>query len=112
MAHPKAPTSSDAATLTVHRTSPDDMQERELYVSVDRGKNSILRYGDSVTVTIAPGHHTIRVHNTLSRRHAEFDAAPGEQIVFQSANVRGKGFAMLAIFFGIAPMHTSLERVA
>ena len=30
------------------------------------------------TVTIAPGHHTIRVHNTLSRRHAEFEAAPGE----------------------------------
>jgi hypothetical protein len=112
MAHPKAPTSSDAATLTVHRTSPADMQERELYVSVDRGKNTILRYGDSVTVTIAAGHHTIRVHNTLSRRHAAFEAAPGEQIVFQSANVRGKGFAMLAIFFGIAPMHTSLERVA
>jgi hypothetical protein len=24
--------------------------------------------------------------------------------------VRGKGFAMLAMFFGIAPMHTVLER--
>ena len=112
MDHPKDPTSPEVATLTVHRTSPDDMQERELYVSVDRGKNTILRYGDSMMMTIAPGSHTIRVHNTISRRHAAFDAAPGEQIVFQSANMRGKGFAMLAIFFGIAPMHTSLERVA
>ena len=111
MDHPKDPTSSDPARVTVHRTSPDDMQERELYVSVDRGKNTILRYGDSITMAIAPGSHTIRVHNTISRRHASFDASPGEHIVFQSANIRGKGFAMLAIFFGIAPMHTSLERI-
>jgi hypothetical protein len=111
MDHQKDPTPSDVVTVTVHRTSPDDMQERELYVSVDGGKNTILRYGDSMTMTVAPGSHTIRVHNTISRRHASFNASPGEHLVFQSANIRGKGFAMLAIFFGIAPMHTSLERV-
>jgi hypothetical protein len=86
------------------------MQERELYVSLDGGPNTILRYGDSVTLPISPGHHTLRVHNTLSRRYAQFDAAPGENIRFSAANVRGKGFEMLAMFFGIAPMHTVLER--
>ena len=103
MSHPPA-------QLTVSRTSPEDMQERELYVSIDGGPNAILRYGDSVTVPIAEGRHRLRVHNTISRRIAEFDAAPGQQIRFRSANVRGKGFAMMAMFFGIAPMHTVLER--
>ena len=86
------------------------MQERELYVSVDGGKNAILRFGDSVTLPISAGPHSIRVHNTISRRRAAFDAAPGEHIVFRSANVRGKEFGILAMFFGIAPMHTVLER--
>ena len=100
----------EQATLTVVRTSPEDMQERELYVSVDGGANTILRFGDSVTVPLPPGHHRIRVHNTWSRRHAEFDAAPGDHIQFKAAHVRGKGFGILAMFFGIAPMHTVLER--
>lgn len=100
----------DQATLTVERTSPADMQERELYASVDGGPNSILRYGDSVTLPLTPGHHRLRVHNTLSRRYAEFDVAPGDRIRFSAANVRGKGFEILAMFFGIAPMHTVLER--
>jgi hypothetical protein len=99
-----------SAQLTVRRTSPADMQERELYVSVDGGPNSILRYGDSVTLPLDPGHHRLRVHNTISRRFAEFDANPGEHVRFNSANVRGKGFALMAMFLGIAPMHTVLER--
>jgi hypothetical protein len=99
-----------AAQLSVHRTSPEDMQERELYVSLDGGPNTILRYGDSMTVPVAPGHHRLRVHNTISRKLAEFDAAPGQHVRFRSANVRGRNFAVLAMFLGIAPMHTVLER--
>jgi hypothetical protein len=98
------------ATLTVRRDSASDMQERELYVSVDGGKSSILRYGDSVTLPVSAGHHRLRVHNTISRRYAEFDAAPGDQVRFSASNVRGKGFGILAMFFGIAPMYTVLER--
>ena len=86
------------------------MQERELYVSVDGGPNAILRFGDSVTIPIAQGPHQLRVHNTLSRRRAEFEAAPGEHVRFSAANVKGKGFEIMAVFFGIAPMHTVLER--
>ena len=101
---------SDQTSITVHRTASIDMQERELYVSVDGGPNAILRYGDSVTIAVEPGHHHLRVHNTLSRRRVEFDVALGEQVRFSAANVRGKGFEILATFFGIAPMHTVLER--
>lgn len=100
------------ATITVHRTAPADMQERELYVSVDGGPNAILSYGDSVTIPVAPGHHRLRVHNTISRRRAEFDVAAGDQVRFSAANVRGKHFGILATFLGIGPMHTILEREA
>jgi len=99
-----------AATLTVVRTSPEDMQERELYVAVDGERRGILRFGDSLTVAVSPGHHRLRVHNTISRKYAEFEVADGEEIRFRAANVRGKGFAMMAMFFGIAPMYTVLER--
>ena len=105
-----APGDTGAGSVTVVRMSPEDMQERELYVSVDGHRRGILRYGDSLTVPVSPGHHQLRVHNTISRRYAEFDVADGERICFRAANVRGKGFAMLAMFFGIAPMHTVLER--
>jgi hypothetical protein len=88
------------------------MQERELYVSVDGGPNAILSYGDSVTIPVAPGHHRLRVHNTISRRRVEFDVAAGQRVRFSAANVRGKNFGILATFLGIGPMHTVLEREA
>jgi hypothetical protein len=98
--------------VTIHRTSAQDMQERELYVSVDGGPNRILTFGDSVTVPLEPGRHTLRVHNTISRRRAEFDVASGDHVRFSAANVRGKNFGILATFLGIGPMHTVLEREA
>jgi hypothetical protein len=101
---------ADGGTLTVRRTSPEDMQERELYVSVDGGPNTILSYGDSLSVPVTPGHHRLRVHNTISRRRAEFVVAPGETVRFSTANVRGRNFGILATFLGIGPMHTVLVR--
>jgi hypothetical protein len=103
---------ADDSALTIHRTSSIDMQERELYVSVDGAPNVILSYGDAVTIPLTPGHHRLRVHNTISRRRAEFDLAPGEHVRFSAANVRGKNFGILATFLGIGPMHTVLEREA
>jgi hypothetical protein len=103
---------AENAALTIHRTSPFDMQERELYVSVDGAPNVILSYGDQVTIPLTPGHHRLRVHNTISRRRVEFDVAPGEHVRFSAANVWGKNFGILATFLGIGPMHTVLEREA
>jgi hypothetical protein len=100
------------ATVTVHRTAPEDMQERELYVSLDGGPNTILSYGDSVTMSVEAGRHRLRVHNTISRRRVEFDVAAGDQIRFSAANVRGRNFGILATFLGIGPMHTVLDREA
>jgi hypothetical protein len=102
--------SSPVARLTIRRTSPEDIKERELYASVDGKKVAILRFGEEVTVTLAPGRHEVRVHNTWSRKKAEFDAAPGQHVRFTTVNVPGKGFALWAVFVGAALMWTVLER--
>jgi hypothetical protein len=98
------------AWLTVRRTSAEDVQQRELYASLDGKRIAIILYGDVATVTIPPGHHELRVHNTLSRKRAEFDAAPGQHVRFAAANVPGKAFAYWAFFVGAALMWTTLER--
>src|SRR5688572_7937274 len=100
----------ETAWLTIRRDSPDDVQQRELYASVDGKRVAIILFGDVATVAIPPGHHELRVHNTLSRRRVEFDAAPGQHIRFSAANVPGKGFAYWAFFVGAALMWTTLER--
>lgn len=106
----QAGTHGAVAWLTVRRTSAEDIQERELYVSLDGKRLGILKYGDSATIPILPGRHELRAHNTLSRKKAEFDAAPEQQIRFRLANVPGKGFAYWAFFLGAALFWTLLER--
>ena len=102
----------NAAWLTLRRTSPNDVQERELYASLDGKRIAVLVFGDVATVSIPSGHHELRVHNTLSRKKADFDAAPGQHVRFAAANVPGKGFAYWAFFVGAALMWTDLEREA
>ena len=103
-------TEESAAWLTVRRTSAEDIKERELYVSLDGKRLGILRYGDSATVSIPPGHHELAVHNTLSRKKAEFEAGPQQHVRFKLANVPGKGFAYWAFFIGAALFWTVVER--
>ena len=99
-----------SAWLTIGRTSAEDVQQRELYASLDGKRIAIILYGDVATVAIPPGHHELKVHNTLSRKRAEFDAAPGQHVRFAAANVPGKAFAYWAFFVGAALMWTTLER--
>jgi len=101
---------ASVAWITLDRTSMNDIQERELYASLDGRRIAILLYGDVATMTISPGRHELRVHNTLSRKRMEFDAKPGQHVRFKTANVPGKGFAYWAFFVGAALMWTSLER--
>ncbi len=104
--------SNTTAWLTIRRTSPEDVQQRELYASLDGDRIAIILYGDVATVSIAPGRHELRVHNTLSRKRVEFEAAPGQHVSFRAVNVPGRGIAYWAFFVGAALMWTQLEREA
>jgi len=52
---------AEDSAITVHRTSPADMQERELYVSVDGAPNVILSDGDTVTMVLVVSFDQLRV---------------------------------------------------
>jgi hypothetical protein len=107
---PHSETGANVAWLTIRRTSEDDVRERELYVSLDGERLGILVYGDTATVALSPGRHEVRVHNTLSRKKADFNAVPGQHVRFRASNVPGKGVAYWAFFVGAALMWTVLER--
>ena len=70
-----------------------------------------LLFGETLTREIAPGRHTLRVHNTLFWKTLEFDAAAGEQVHFSTVNYAGRGFLNLALIIGVAPLFLKVERV-
>ena len=104
------PSVDAGAWLTLRRTLPEDMQQRELYVSLDGQRIAVLLYGDEATFAITLGRHELRVHNTLSRKKTVFEVTHGQHVRFKTANVPGKGFAYWAFFVGAAMMYTLLER--
>ena len=64
--------------LTIHRTSPEDVKDRQVIVSLDGKKIGTLLYGQRLTREIPPGRHTLRANNTLVWRTVAFDAEPGD----------------------------------
>lgn len=102
-------TSPSPARLTIRRQSPDDIQQREVFVSLDGAEFAILRYGDSVTREVAPGSHELRAHNTLFRQRRELQVSPGEHVRFHVVNRPGWGTYALMSVLGAGPLYLSLE---
>lgn len=99
------------ATITVSRTSPDDIGLREIFVSLDGESIAILESGQSVTRAVAPGAHEIRVHNTLFRKRLTIDLGPGEAARLLTVNRAGRGTYSILAFLGAGPVYLSLDRV-
>jgi hypothetical protein len=103
-------TSLPHGRLTIRRQSPDDIQQREIFVSLDGTELAILRYGESVTCDVAAGEHELRAHNTLFRQRQQVTIQPGEHVEFSVANRSGWGtFAMMSVL-GAGPLYLSLDR--
>lgn len=98
------------ATLTVRRTASDDVQDRQVYLSVDGEDWVTLLYGREVTRELAPGRHVLKANNTLVRRSVTFDVAPGEHARFQCINrAHWTAMAFMA-FLGAAVLTVKLVR--
>ena len=103
--------SAGEATITVARTSPDDIGLREIFVSLDGESIAILENGQSITRSVAPGPHEVRAHNTLIRKRVTMEVSAGEQITLLAVNRAGRGtFSVLALL-GAGPVYLTLERV-
>lgn len=69
--------------ILVRRNSPHDFQDRQIHLWIDDEPLGKIRYGESITQSVEPGRHTIRVFNTLLTRTLTIEAAPGELVRVQ-----------------------------
>lgn len=97
--------------LTVQRNSKHDIGERHLVVSLDGEKLGHLLFRQRLTREIDPGHHRLRVHNTLVWKTVEFDVAPGEHVRFLACNKMGSGSFSMLLMIGLGPLSVTLERL-
>jgi hypothetical protein len=98
------------AKITVTRKHPEDVQDRQVVVSLDGERLATLLYGDEVTREVPAGQHRLRAHNTLFWKTIDLDLAPGEHARFRAINRAGVGtFSMLGLL-GVGPLFLTLER--
>ena len=83
-ASPQAP----EAQITIRRTSPDDIQLRQIIVKVDGQPVAELMYGGTVTIPVTTGRHRLRVDNTWNWKTLDLDIAPGEHLKFLTVKSR------------------------
>lgn len=99
------------ATITVRRTSKEDVGYRDIYVDLDGQRIAILHAGDEVSRDVKPGRHRLRAHNTLFRKTLDVTLAPGEHATFRVVNKAGFGtYSVFAFFLGGGPLYLTLER--
>ena len=102
---------SEKATLTISRQSPDDVGIRQVVVSLDGKEFGVLLNGQSVSKDVTPGEHRMRLHNTLVWKNILLDLKPGEHARFMVTNRAGWGtFAMVTVL-GVGPIYLKVERV-
>jgi hypothetical protein len=90
--------------LTIHRTSALDEQTRQIICALDGRRLGQLLFGESFTCEIAPGSHTLRVHNTLVWKTRRFEAEPGAHVHYTVWNRSWGGYYLMIVFLGSAPL--------
>lgn len=96
--------------LTVRRTAPDDVQDRQVYLSIDGEDWVTLLYGQEVSRELAPGPHTLKANNTLVRKSVTFEVRPGAHVRFQCINKAHWTGMLFMAFLGAAVLTVRLER--
>lgn len=100
------------ASLEVIRDHPNDIQDRPVYVWLDGEKwDGVLRYGATFTRPLAPGRHTLKVHNTLFSHQESFEAEAGETIRFRCENGLTGGGMVMVLMLGVAYLRVRLRRL-
>jgi len=98
------------ARVTIDRTSPDDVQQRQVIISIGDDWRTQLMYGESASHDLTPGRYVIKAHNTLVRRKIEFDVKSGEHVRFRVANLASRWALPFLTIMGVAPLNLTLER--
>jgi hypothetical protein len=99
-----------SARLTVARNLPIDVQQRQIYITLDGQPWATMLYGQTVTKDIPPGAHTIRANNTLVWKTLSFEAQPGEDVEFNLANRAGRFLISALALLGVGPLFLTFEQ--
>jgi hypothetical protein len=99
-----------SASITITRRSPEDVKQRQVFVSVDGKAFAALLYGESFTGKVPAGTHRIRAHNTLVWKTVDVDLRPGEHVQFRIVNRPGFGTYALLSLLGTGPIYLTFER--
>ena len=97
--------------VTVSRTSPDDIQQRQIIVKLDGKRLGELMSGDEISRVVESGKHRLTVDNTWNWKNVDFTVAPGEHVRFQTVNRGGRFTWFLVGTLGVGPMYVHIERV-
>jgi hypothetical protein len=97
--------------VTISRTSPADIQQRQIIVKLDGKRLGELMSGDEISRTVEPGRHRLQVDNTWNWKNVDFTLAPGEHARFQTVNRGGRFTWFLVGTLGVGPMYVRIERV-
>ena len=97
---PSAPQAG--ARVTVHRTSARDVKDRQLLVSLDGVRIATLLFGQTKSVQVEPGEHSLRVNNTLVWKTLTFEAASGDDLHFTAINKAPGLMLEMLTFVGVA----------
>ena len=99
------------ASVMVTRHDPSDCRQRQLVVSLDGERLGDLLFGHAIARDVAPGEHTLRVHNTLVWKTLVFDVTPGEQVHFGAINRMGPMTVPLMWLLGVGPLYVTVRRI-
>jgi hypothetical protein len=100
------------ARLTIHRRSPRDEGERQLFVNLDGERLGMLGYGRELSCDVAPGPHRLRIHNTFWWKTVTFEARAHEDLHFAAVNVVPAAMVGVAAALGSAPMFVRIEAIS
>jgi hypothetical protein len=99
-------------TIIVSRNSAYDFQDRQIYLWIDDEPLGKIRYGEAISRTIEPGHHTVRAFNTLFTRAITVDAAPGEEVRIKCGTGMPTAGWIMMVFLHVTYLRVWLERDA
>lgn len=100
------------ATLTVARTDPADVKQRQLIVTLDGQRLGQLMFGERLTHEMLAGPHRVRISNTLFWKTIAFVAKAGEEVRFEAVNRAGRLTYLLMIIMGAGPLYLTVRRTA
>jgi hypothetical protein len=103
-------TTRATARVTIARTDPADVGQRQVIVGIDAGEASRLAFGDTVSVEIPAGEHVLKANNTLVWRKVSFRAEPGEEVQFVVANRASRFTLGFLTLMGVAPLGMTVEK--